>query len=331
MMINLEINGLTQEELQELSDIDGYGKWLKIERYYPETRYIPDGSKLKTGVIAIPPRPLPSVSPLRRLYMITSTDGKKLLMKTDDISHFDREGEIAEFADRAFGEQGVYVSYPVEVGPYAEETRVYSIYIFFGGDNLARQLPAIYVPQQHELGIEAGKQLKKFHLITPIGDAAPRQPREDIFLLLTQLEEKGITYPGFKEAASFMKKRFDIASGRPVNALHGDFSANTLFIDKGLNVGMLPLEDPHWGDPIKDLISLQDSYSLPFMKGVLKGLFDGAPPSDFFELLAYYGTERALSDINAASNEEEKAVAIIRARKMAADLDNYQTVMPGWY
>lgn len=128
-----------------------------------------------------------------------------------------------------------------------------------------------------------------------------------------------------------MKKRFDIADKRPVNALHGDFSANTLFIDKGLNVGMFPLEDPYWGDPIKDLISLQDSYSLPFMKGVLKGMFDGAPPSDFFELLAYYCTERALSDIDSASTEEEKAIAIIRAGKMAADLDNYQTVIPGWY
>lgn len=327
----MEINGLTQDELQELSDIEGYGKWLKIERFYPETRYIPEAGKHKTGVIAIPPRKQPPVSPLRRLYMITAADGKKLLMKTDDISHFDREGEIAEFADRAFGEHGVYVSYPVEVGPYADETRVYSIYIFFGGDNLARQLPSLYVPQQHELGIEAGKQLKKFHMITPIGNATPRKPKEDIFLLLTKLEEKGVKYPGFKEAASFMKKRFDIADKRPVNALHGDFSANTLFIDKGLNVGMFPLEDPYWGDPIKDLISLQDSYSLPFMKGVLKGMFDGAPPSDFFELLAYYCTERALSDIDAASTEEEKAIAIIRAGKMAADLDNYQTVIPGWY
>ena len=50
----MEINGLTHEELEQLSDIDGYGKWQKIERYYPETRYVPDtGSKLKTGDIAL--------------------------------------------------------------------------------------------------------------------------------------------------------------------------------------------------------------------------------------------------------------------------------------
>lgn len=332
MKTSLEINGLTQEELEQLSDIEGYGKWQKIERYYPETRYIPDsGSKLKTGVIAIPPRKQKNVSPLRRLYLITDTDGKKLLMKTDDIALFNREGEIADFANRAFTEQGVYVSYPLEVGPYANETRVYSIYNFLTGDNLARMLPTLFVPQQHELGIEAGKLLKKFHALATLGNEIRRKPHDDIFLLLTKLEEKETKYQGFKEATSFMKKHFDITSGRPLNALHGDFSANTLFIDKGLNVGMFPLEDPHWGDPIKDLISLQDSYSLPFIKGVFKGIFAGAPPSDFFELLAYYSTESVLSDIDMAETEEEKAVAIIRAQKLASDLDNYQTVIPVWY
>lgn len=330
--INLEINGLTHEELEQLSDIDGYGKWQKIERYYPETRYVPDtGSKLKTGVIALPPRKQKPVSPLRRLYLIIDEDGKKLLMKTDDISLFNREGEIADFANRAFTEQGVYVSYPLEVGPYADETRVYSMYNFLTGDNLARTLPTLYVPQQHELGIEAGKLLKKFHALATLGNEVRRKPVDDIFLLLTKLEEKETQYQGFREASSFMKKHFDITSGRPLNALHGDFSANTLFIDKGLNVGMFPLEDPHWGDPIKDLISLQESYSMPFIKGVFKGIFDGAPPADFFELLTYYSTERALSDINMADNDEDKATAILRAQKLAAELDNYQTVIPSWY
>lgn len=330
--INLEINGLTHEELEQLSDIDGYGKWQKIERYYPETRYVPDtGSKLKTGVIALPPRKQKPVSPLRRLYLIIDEDGKKLLMKTDDISLFNREGEIADFANRAFTEQGVYVSYPLEVGPYADETRVYSMYNFLTGDNLARTLPTLYVPQQHELGIEAGKLLKKFHALATLGNEVRRKPVDDIFLLLTKLEEKETQYQGFREASSFMKKHFDITSGRPLNALHGDFSANTLFIDKGLNVGMFPLEDPYWGDPIKDLISLQESYSMPFIKGVLKGIFDGAPPADFFELLTYYSTERALSDINMADNDEDKATAILRAQKLAAELDNYQTVIPSWY
>ena len=183
------------------------------------------------------------------------------------------------------------------------------MYNFLTGDNLARTLPTLYVPQQHELGIEAGKLLKKFHALATLGNEVRRKPVDDIFLLLTKLEEKETQYQGFREASSFMKKHFDITSGRPLNALHGDFSANTLFIDKGLNVGMFPLEDPHWGDPIKDLISLQESYSMPFIKGVFKGIFDGAPPADFFELLTYYSTERALSDINMADNDEDKATA----------------------
>ena len=326
----MELSKVTQEELQELSEIDSYGKWLKIERYQPEARYIPEATVTKTANIPLPLRSQPPVPPSRRLYHVTSADGKTLLIKTDDISRFDRECEIAEFADRTF-KNDVYVSYPVEVGPYANESRVYSIYVFFNGDNLARMLPTLYMTQQLELGVDAGKMLKKFHSVKPTAQAVPRKPKEDIFLLLTKLEEKGIDYTGFKEAAEFMKKNFDITDGRPVNALHGDFSANTLFIDKRLNVGMFPLEDPHWGDPIKDLIFLQESYNRPFMKGVLKGWLDGTPPSDFFTLLAYYSTERALSDINTAVTEEEKAIALIRAQKLADDLNNYQVVIPSWY
>lgn len=327
----MEINGVSQKELKEFSDIDSFSGWQKIERYYPESRYIPDGSKHRTGVISIPPRNRQPESPYRRLYLVT-IEGKKFLLITDDISYFDREGAIAAFADRAFREGGVYVSYPVEVGPYAEESRVYSLYNFFSGDNLARRLPEFYTPQQHELGIEAGKQLKKLHSLSPEdGDETSEETQDDIFLLLARLDEKNIKYEGYKQAAAFMKNHAKIIKNRPVNALHGDFSANTLFLDESLNVGMFPLVCPQWGDPIKDLTALQDGYSLPFIKGVFKGLFDGMPPGELFELLAFYSTERALLDIDIAFTDDEKAISILRAQKTAADLDNYQSIIPIWY
>lgn len=326
----MDINGIGQEELSEFSDIESIKRWQRIERYFPETRYAPDGGKLKTGVISIPPRRQPPSPASRRLYLVT-VDDRTMLLITDDIAFFDKEVSKAAFADRAFNEGGVYVSYPMEVGPYADETRVYGLYNFFTGDNLARRLPTLYVPQQHELGVEAGKQLKKLHQLAPRGAEGIKVRTNDIFLLLTKLEEKGIRYNGFSEASEFLKSHAEIIKKRPTRALHGDFSANTLFLDKSLNVGMFPFENPDWGDPIKDLTSLQDGYSLPFIKGVFKGLFDGAPPSDFFELLAFYSTERALSDIELSETEEERAVSILRAQKVASDLENYQSIIPVWY
>ena len=186
------------------------------------------------------------------------------------------------------------------------------------------------MPQQHALGVEAGKQLAKLHTVLPAEDDVI-DPVPDIFMLLTKLGEKGIKYNGYQQAEAFMKNRSSIINGRPVTALHGDFSANTLFIDSGLNVGILPLEEVHWGDPVRDLASLSDSCSLPFIKGVFKGLYDGAPPKDFFELLAYYSTERALVDIETAEDESQLATAIVRAEKLASDMDGYQSVVPVWY
>lgn len=323
-------NGVSQEEMTMLSTIEGYGRWKTLDRYDPENRYIPDSNKLKTGVICLPPIKKRARSLTLKIYAVTTEDGKNLLIRTDRISRFDEECRLAALTDRVFNEAGVYTSSPMEVGAFNDDTMVYSMYNFFSGENLAARLPEFYVPEQLALGVEAGKQLKKFHTITPAEDDEVNQP-EDMFVLLTRLAEKGIKYQGFSQAADFLKKHHYIIEKRPVTALHGDFSANTLFLDGDLNVGMAPLQSVEWGDPITDLATLPDGYSLPFIKGVYKGLFDGAPPKDFFELLALYSTVKALRDIDTALTEEDTAAAIIRAQKIAAEYDNYQSVIPSWY
>lgn len=323
-------NGVSQEEMTMLSTIEGYGRWKTLDKYDPENRYIPDSNKLKTGVICLPPIKKRARSLTLKIYAVTTEDGKNLLIRTDRISRFDEECRLAALTDRVFNEAGVYTSSPMEVGAFNDDTMVYSMYNFFSGENLAARLPEFYVPEQLALGVEAGKQLKKFHTITPAEEDEVIQP-EDMFVLLTRLAEKGIKYQGFSQAADFLKKHHYIIEKRPVTALHGDFSANTLFLDGDLNVGMAPLQSVEWGDPITDLATLPDGYSLPFIKGVYKGLFDGAPPKDFFELLALYSTVKALRDIDTALTEEDTAAAIIRAQKIAAEYDNYQSIIPSWY
>ena len=317
------------EELRELATIDGSDGWTDIEKHFPEPRYVPDQNKHKTGVILIPPRREKPLPPSLKMYTLKK-DGKPMLLRTRSIEDFEEECRLASFADRIFRDGGAYLSSPSEVGAYLDDTRVYSLYTYFGGDNLAKRLPELYIPQQHALGVEAGKQLAKLQSVLPQEDDTPL-PNEDIFMLLTRLGEKGITYNGYPQAETFMKNHSAIVNGRPVTALHGDFSANTLFIDNDLNVGIQPLTEVKWGDPVRDLTSLSDGYSLPFIKGVFKGLYEGAPPKDFFELLAYYSTVHALTDIDTAKDNAELATAITRAEKLAADMDNYQSIVPVWY
>lgn len=321
---------MNTDELKELTNIDGSDGWTDIDNYKPEPRYIPDQSKHKTGVILIPPRREKPRPETLKMYTLKK-DGKPMLLRTRSIEDFDEECRLAAFADRLFREGGAYLSSPVEVGAYLDDTKVYSLYTYFGGDNLAKQLPELYVPQQHALGVEAGKQLAKLHSVLPKEEEDVPEPDEDIFMLLTKLGEKGMSYNGYSQAESFLKNHSSIINDRPVTALHGDFSANTLFIDSDLNVGIQPLEEVKWGDPVKDLASLSDGYSLPFIKGVFKGLYEGAPPKNFFELLAYYSTVRALIDIDTAKDKAELATAVTRAEKLAADMDNYQSIVPVWY
>ncbi len=325
----MEHNGITDEELKQLSHIEHFGQWERIDRYFPETRYVPESDKIKTGVINLPPRKEKKISESLKLYTVIQ-NGKTLLLRTDVSDRFTEEAQLAVFADKIFEKGGAYVSSPVEVGVYLEDTMVYSLYNFFCGDNLARRLPDFSTSHQLSFGIEAGKQLKKIHSILPDSEDTPNV-HEDMFLILTRLEEKGIKYEGFKEASEFMKKYHSLPENRPVTAVHGNFSANALFLDRDLNVGLLPLNTAQWDDPVSDLVSLSDSYSLPFIKGVFKGLYNGELPKDFFELLCFYSSYRALSDIDAARNKEDLEIALIRAKKISDDYEKYQSSIPIWY
>ena len=325
----MEHNGVTEEELKQLSDIEGFQQWERIDRYFPETSYVPDSDKIKTGTISLPPAKKIKPSESLKQYTIRK-NGKVFLLRTDFSERFSEEAELAAFAHRVFEEGGAYVSSPLEVGAYFGDTMVYSVYNFFCGDNLARRLSEFSTSHQLSFGIEAGKLLKKLHSILPEDEDTPVQ-HEDMFLILTKLEEKGIKYEGFAEASAFMKKYHALPDNRPVTAVHGSFSANSLFLDKDLNVGILPLETVLWDDPVTDLISLSDSYSLPFMKGVFKGLFDGQLPKDFFELLCFYSTYRVLNDIDSAESKEDMDMALHRAKKLSEDYEKYQSVIPIWY
>lgn len=325
----MEHNGITDKELEQLSHIEDFKQWERIDRYFPETRYAPDSEKSKTGVMSIPPRKEKKVSDGLKLYTVRK-NGKTYLLRTDLSDRFSEEAELAAFADRIFNEGGAYVSSPVEVGAYCEDTMVYSLYNFFCGDNLARRLPEFSTSHQLSFGIEAGKQLKKLQSILPSPEDAPNR-HEDMFLILTRLDEKGITYNGYKQAANFIKKYHALPENRPITAVHGSFSANSLFLDKDLNVGLLPLNWAQWDDPVTDLVTLPDGYSLPFIKGVFKGLYNGELPKDFFELLCFYSTLRALGDIDSAEDKRDLDIALVRAKKLAYDYEGYQSVIPIWY
>lgn len=325
----MEHNGITDKELEQLSHIEDFKQWERIDRYFPETRYAPDSEKSKTGVMSIPPRKEKKVSDGLKLYTVRK-NGKTYLLRTDLSDRFSEEAELAAFAHRIFKDGGAYMTFPLEVGAYAQDAMVYSIYEFFCGDNLARRLPEFSTSHQLSFGVEAGELLKKIHSILPEPENTPVQ-REDMFLILTKLEEKGIKYDGFNEAAAFMKRYHALPENRPITAVHGSFSANSLFLDKDLNVGILPLETAQWDDPVTDLVSISDSYSVPFMKGIFKGLYEGRLPKDFFELLCFYSTYRALSDIDNADSGEEMELALLRAKKISDNYEKYQSVIPIWY
>lgn len=321
-------DSIDQEILQQLSEIDGFKSWTGISPYRPEKHFVPDREKLKTGVLDMPPRPEQGAADSERLYIVTEAAGSRLLLRTRPIEFYEQEAALAAFCDRIFREGKVYAPAPREVGPYAGDSKVYSLYAFFGGDNLARRLQGFYTPQQLSFGIEAGRLLRKFHSVKP-RDGDPHD-KYNVEALLESLSARKVKYKGQKEATDFLLAHKVLLAQRPVCALHGSFSANALFIDKNLNIGFNPLTKPLYGDPISDLATLGDSYSLPFIKGVIKGLYDGVVPKNFFELLAFYTTVRSITDIVEAT-AATLAPALQRAAKIAADYTDYQSSVPIWY
>lgn len=114
-------------------------------------------------------------------------------------------------------------------------------------------LPTLGTDLQYKIGEQAGKELRKIHLITQ--DNSSNWYKERLEKYRNKIEtckKLGLTFYKQRFIESYIDKNISIIKNSPVCFQHDDFHPQNLIIkDKKLN-GIIDFDSFDWGDPLED-------------------------------------------------------------------------------
>lgn len=225
---------------------------------------------------------------------------------------------------------GLPIQKPISFETY--EDFIVQTFEWIEGEVLENVLSSLDTQTQRNLGIEAGKILKKIHEI-------PSQtPIDWISYIQRKFERKYIAYMqcGIKlnyesEYLKVLEKQLNIKN-REVSFQHGDYHVGNMLYANGKLV-IIDFNRSDDGDPWQefDRIAFSVRISPEFSKGQILGYFDNDVPEDFFTTLRYYFSLNAFSSIPWAIPYGEQEVEVMQEiASMIHSWYNHSDI-PSWF
>jgi serine/threonine-protein kinase len=269
-------------------------------------------------------------------FYIETTEGKKLLLRTADISEYQRKKSEYEMMKQVAA-LGVPMSQPVDFGICNDGKEVYQLLTWCEGKDAELVLPSLTETQQYVLGIKAGEILRKLHSIP-----APKEQEEwgsrfnrKTNNKIKKYKECGLKFDGDEKIISYLENNRYLLSGRPQCYQHGDYHVGNMIISPENSLFIIDFNRPDFGDPWEEFnrIVWSATISPHFATGQINGYFNGTPPIEFFKLLAFYISSNTLSSIYWAISfgQEEITTMKNQARDVLSWFDNMNNPIPTWY
>ncbi|MBR3840463.1 MAG: phosphotransferase [Erysipelotrichales bacterium] len=267
-------------------------------------------------------------------YILEDTNGTKYLLRISDKSLYEQKHKQFELLKK-IESLDIYCSRPIEFGVLEDES-VYMILSYLEGIDGIEAIKTMSDKEAYELGVEAGKILKKLHKIDiPMQeytwwDRYQRKMGRKIDALLN-CEYR---IPMQEEIIEFYKDNCYLMENRPLLFTHGDYHLGNMIVKDG-KVGIIDFDKNGISDPYDDLKPfcwnvMESEY---FETGLINGYFDNEIPRDFFKILKFYTAESLISHLPWATTFGE---AEIKTAKKVADYqmkwyDNFKLDIPIWY
>lgn len=299
-------------QINELKDIPLYPRWSKIEKVNK------GWSKDKK-------------------YYIEDISGEKLLLRISDVEDYDTKNKEYQ-SMKEISELGINMSKPVDFGVCNYGKCVYSLLTWIEGTAVDDVIGDLSDQTQYELGIKAGKILKKFHSIS----APPEQKDWEQRMLskfdrhLKRYKDSGIRVANDELALKFIQYNLHLLKNRPQTYQHGDFHIGNMILTNENELGIIDFNRWNYGDPFEEFYKMtifSRELSIPFACGQINGYFDKKIPEDFFNTLALYLADVILFSIVWAIpyGEDEVKGMIRRAEMVLDDYDNFNMIIPKWF
>jgi len=266
-------------------------------------------------------------------YCVTDKDGQKFFLRTSSLKLYENCKAIFEIMKRV-EEIGVPMCVPIELGTCGDE--VYMLQSWVEGDDLLTVLPSFTARKQYELGLEAGRILKKIHTIPAPElqeDWASRFGRKTNFKIKAY-HECELKFEGDTYVLEYIENNRHLLECRRQCFQYGDYHIGNIMCSEGKLV-IIDFDRYDFGEPWEEFnrINLCAEASPHFATGRIHGYFDGEPPLEFFQLLAFYTASNALSSLPWAIpfGQEEVDTMMKQAQNVHKWFSNMQSPIPTWY
>lgn len=269
-------------------------------------------------------------------YKIITYSGESLLLRISSINQLDEKKKEYEIVSK-YSKLGFPMSEPIDFGICNGNQNVYMLLTWLEGRDLEEVLPTLSEKRQYDLGLEAGRILKKLHSVKVDRDDIPNETKISKKLFqLEKYEKSNIRIENDDSAIRFVKQNIDkIWKEAPVY-LHGDFHPGNLIYMEDGSIGVIDFNRWEVGDPYEEFYKLQSfarELSVPYCIGQIDSYFDNSVPENFWSALAVYVAHTSLYSITWAEKfgQDEINGMIKRCVKAFEDYDDFHRVIPVWY
>lgn len=235
-------------------------------------------------------------------------NNKHYLIRLFDVKQLSQKQAEFNFIQECY--KKIECSKPIECSQVSQKSeKGYMLLSYVKGDNLEDKLRGLTEEKQYELGVQAGKFLKKIHQI-PV-----KASQTDRDILNALIEKKQHQLKRFiannyqlkyqEEMISFVQNNINLLIEQSVANLHGDYHPNNIILTPTANISIIDFNRFELSDPYEEFLKIElftVESSKAFSFGQLKGYFDNQIPEKFWFILKLYSFHSAMFSIVWAEN-----------------------------
>lgn len=266
-------------------------------------------------------------------YFVTDKNNTPFLLRVSSSNQY--ENKKIEFTMmKKLANMNIPMCLPLKFGIC--HAGVYSLQSWVDGDDLEEILCTFSEVRQYDLGLEAGRILKKIHSIP-----APKTQETWDLRFCRKIDRKiknyqdcPIKFDGASCIIAYINQNRHLLKGRPQVFQHGDYHIGNMMFENN-RIIIIDFNRHDFGDPWEEFNRIvwcaQKSHS--FATGMIDGYFDDIVSEEFWKLLALYIGSNQLSSIPWAIpfGQGEVNIMLNQAKEVLSWYDNFQHVIPRWY
>ncbi|MBK3493864.1 aminoglycoside phosphotransferase family protein [Viridibacillus sp. YIM B01967] len=264
-------------------------------------------------------------------------DDRKYLLRIGDMKGYEKKKTEFQILKK-MQYYNVQCPQPIDIGALDELNASYSIYSYIDGVDVKETLQNLTEKEQYKIGIEAGIQLSRMHLLEASSSLKPWYERamKKHYRYLEAYKSCGIKIKNDDKIINFIEENKHFLKERPNQFQHDDFHLENIIVNNRKYAGVIDFDNFDWGDPLHDFVKvglLQRESSVPFAIGQIKGYFNDDILEDFWMLYSIYAAMVVFSSViwslRFAPGELDEMIE--RLHNMLEDHKDFEILKPVWY